>query len=175
MVKRMLAALVVAASAVLAVVLLAPGSGSSPASSAPTALESATLDPVTRPTPPPKAKFVRTIFATSSLRRSEFMLDFCKGPIAVFVGDHRPRLIAEHDYCGGLEWMPKLGKGDAIKLSGDGVKDGTYVVKTIGHAPRGGQSKVRDLPDTDIVLQTCISQNTMVLVGMDLFVPTLQS
>ncbi len=53
--------------------------------------------------PPPKAKFVRTIFATSSLKRSELMLDFCKGPIAVFVGEHRPRLIAEHDYCGGLD------------------------------------------------------------------------
>ena len=172
--KRMLAALGVAAAAVLAVLLMAPRSEPPPASSAPTALESATLDQVTRLTTPPKAKFVRTIFATSSLKRSEFMLDFCKGPIAVFVGEHRPRLIAEHDYCGGLEWMPKLGKGDAIKLSGDGVKDGTYVVKTIGHAPRL-KAKVRDLPDTDIVLQTCISQNSMVLVGMDLFVPTLQS
>lgn len=172
--KRMFAALVVAATMVLAVILLTVKSESPPASSAPTALESATLDQVTRLTAPPKAKFVRTIFATSSLKRSEFMLDICKGPIAVFVGEHRPRLIAEHDYCGGLEWMPKLGKGDAIKLSGDGVKDGTYVVKTIGHAPRL-KAKVRDLPDTDIVLQTCISQNTMVLVGMDLFVPTLQS
>ena len=172
--KRMVAALVVAAAAVLAVILLTSESSSPPASSAPTALESATLDQVTRLTTPPKPKFVRTIFATSSLKRSEFMLDFCKGPIAVFVGEHRPRLIAEHDYCGGLEWMPKLGKGDAIKLSGDGVKDGTYVVKTIGHAPRL-KAKVRDLPDTDIVLQTCVSQNTMVLVGMDLFVPTLQS
>ena len=172
--KRMVAALVVAAAAALAVILLTSESSSPPASSAPTALESATLDRVTRLTTPPKPKFVRTIFATSSLKRSEFMLDFCKGPIAVFVGEHRPRLIAEHDYCGGLEWMPKLGKGDAIKLSGDGVKDGTYVVKTIGHAPRL-KAKVRDLPDTDIVLQTCVSQNTMVLVGMDLFVPTLQS
>ena len=174
MVKRMLAALVVAATAVLGVTLLSSGSDSSPSSTGPSALETAALDPVVAPPTPPKAKFVRTIFATSSLKRSEFMLDICKGPIAVFVGEHRPRLIAEHDYCGGLEWMPKLGKGDAIKLSGDGVKDGTYVVKTIGHAPRL-KAKVRDLPDTDIVLQTCISQNTMVLVGMDLFVPTLQS
>jgi hypothetical protein len=170
----MFAALVVAATMVLAVILLTPKSESPASPSAPTALESATLDQVTRLTAPPKARFVRTIFATSSLKRSELMLDFCKGPIAVFVGHHRPRLVAEHDYCGGLEWIPKLGKGDAIKLSGDGVKDGTYVVKTIGHAPRR-EAKVRDLPDTDIVLQTCVSQNTMVLVGMDLFVPTLQS
>ncbi|KAA1400416.1 hypothetical protein [Aeromicrobium ginsengisoli] len=168
--KRILAALVVAATAVLAVTLLSSGSDAPTPSSGPTALQSATLDQVVRPAKPPKAKFVRTIFATSSLKRSEFMLDLCKGPIAVFVGDYRPRLIAEHDYCGGLAWIPKLGKGDAIKLSGDGVRDGTYVVKTIGHAPRN-ETKVRDLPHTDIVLQTCVSQNTMVLVGMDLFEP----
>lgn len=170
MVKRLLAALVVAASAVLAVTLLNSGSDAPPASSAPTAIQTATLDQITTPVTPPKAKFVRTIFAASSLQRSEIMLDFCKGPIAVDVGDHRPVLVAEHDYCGGLEWVPKLGKGEAIKLSGDGVKDGTYVVKTIGHGIRG-ETKVRELPDTDIVLQTCVSQNTMILVGMDLFEP----
>ena len=159
---------------VLAVLLLTSGSASRPASSAPTALESATLDRVTKPIPPPKPKFVRTIFAASNLKQSDLMLDFCKGPIAVFVGAHRPVLVAEHDYCGGLEWMPKLGRGDAIKLSGDGVKDGTYVVTTIGHVPRGS-AKVRDLPDADIVLQTCVSHNTMVLVAMDLFDPTLRS
>jgi hypothetical protein len=168
--KRILAALVVAATAVLAVTLLMSEPTSKPAPTAPTALQTATLDQVTRLTPPPRAKFVRTIFATSSLKRSELMLDFCKGPIAVFLGENRPRLIAEHDYCGGLEWMPKLAKGDAIKLSGDGVKDGTYVVTTIDHGIRN-KTKVRDLPDTDIVLQTCVSHNTMVLVGMNLFDP----
>lgn len=168
--KRMLAALVAVAAGVLAVTLLTSGSDSPPASSGPTALQTATLDRVIKPIPPPKAKFTRTIFATSSLKRSELMLDFCKGPVAVFVGEHRPVLVAEHDYCGGLEWMPKLGKGDAIKLSGDGVQDGTYVVTTIKHGIRG-ETKVRELPDADIVLQTCVSQNTMVLVGMDLFDP----
>jgi len=171
----MLAALVAVATAVLVVTLLASGSGSdTPASTGPTALQTATLDRVVKPVPPPKAKFVRTIYATSSLKHSEVMLDFCKGPIAVFVGENRPRLIAEHDYCGGLAWIPKLAKGDAIKLSGDGVQDGTYVVKTIGHGVRNA-TKVRDLPDTDIVLQTCVSHNTMVLVGMDLFDPTMAS
>lgn len=167
--KRVLAALVVAAAAVLAVTLLTSGSDPPPTSSGPTALQTATLGlVVTESVPPPKPEFVRTIFATSTLKRSEFMLDFCKGPIAVDVGEGRPVLVAEHDYCGGLEWMPKLDKGEAIKLSGDGVEDGTYVVKSIGHVKRG-EAKVRDLPDTDIVLQTCVSHNTMVLVGMDLF------
>ena len=172
--KRMLAALVAVATVALGVILLSPGADTPPAPTGPTALQTATLDQVSKPVPPPKAKFVRTIYATSSLKRSELMLDFCKGPIAVFVGEHRPRLIAEHDYCGGLAWIPKLAKGDAIKLSGDGVQDGTYVVKTIGHGVRNA-TKVRDLPDTDIVLQTCVSHNTMVLVGMDLFDPTTSS
>jgi hypothetical protein len=168
--KRILAALVVAATAVLSVTLFMSESTSVPDPTAPTALQAAALDQVTRLAPPPRAKFVRTIFATSSLKRSELMLDFCKGPIAVFLGENRPRLIAEHDYCGGLEWIPKLAKGDAIKLSGDGVQDGTYVVTTIEHGIRN-KTKVRDLPDTDIVLQTCVSHNTMVLVGMNLFDP----
>jgi hypothetical protein len=168
--KRILAALVVVATAVLAATLLMSPPTSSPATTEPTAIQTTTLDQVTRQVPPPKAKFVRTIFATSSLKRSEVMLDFCKGPIAVFVGEHRPVLVAEHDYCGGLEWMPKLAKGDAIKLSGDGVQDGTYVVTTIEHGIRN-KTKVRDLPDTDIVLQTCVSQNTTVMVGMNLFAP----
>jgi hypothetical protein len=171
----MLAALVAAATAVVALTLLTSGSDS-PAStpSRPAALQTATLDRVTKPVPPPKAKFVRTIYATSSLERSELMLDFCRGPIAIDVGEHRPVLVAEHDYCGGLAWMPKLGEGDAIKLSGDGVKDGTYVVKTIQHVDRG-HARVRDLPHTDLVLQTCVSPQKMVLVGVDLFDPTLQS
>jgi hypothetical protein len=168
--KRILAALVVVATAVLSVTLFMSESTSVPDPTAPTALQAATLDQVTRLAPPPRAKFVRTIFATSSLKRSELMLDFCKGPIAVFLGENRPRLVAEHDYCGGLEWIPKLAKGDAIKLSGDGVQDGTYVVTTIEHGIRN-KTKVRDLPDTDIVLQTCVSHNTMVLVGMNLFDP----
>ena len=172
--KRILTALVVAATAVAGVTLLTAESASLPPSSGPTALQTASLEQVSKPVPPPKAKFVRTIYAASSLKRSELMLDFCKGPIAVFVGHRRPVLVAEHDYCGGLEWMPKLGKGDAIKLSGDGVQDGIYVVTTIEHGIRN-KTKVRDLPDTDIVLQTCVSHNTMVLVGMDLFDPTLHS
>ena len=172
--KRLLAALGVSAAAVFAVTQLTSTSDAPPASSGPTALQIASLGRVTKPVPPPKAKFVRTIYAASSLKHSELMLDFCKGPIAIDLSPGRPVLVAEHDYCGGLTWMPKLGKGDAVKLSGKGVTDGTYVVTSIGHVPRL-KAKVRDLPDTDVVLQTCISHNTMVLVGMDLFDPMMQS
>lgn len=172
--RRVLAALVVAAAVVVGLTLLVSGSDSLPDRSGPTAIQAATLDRATKPVLPPKVKFVRTIFASSSLQHSDLMLDFCKGPIAVDVGDHRPVLVAEHDYCGGLEWMPKLGRGDAIKLSGEGVEDGTYVVGTIQHAVRR-EATVRDLPDTDIVLQTCVSANRMVLVGMNLFDPAVQS
>ncbi len=172
--KRILVALVVVAAAMLGVTLLTSESNAPPAATEPAALQTASLNQVSMPVAPPKAKFVRTIYAASSLERSDLMLDFCKGPIAVFVGHDRPVLVAEHDYCGGLEWIPKLGKGEAIKLAGEGVQDGTYVVTIIEHGIRN-QTKVRDLPDADIVLQTCVSHNTMVLVGMDLFDPAVQS
>ena len=170
-----------AAAALLGVVapaiLLASCSSSTPEpGKGPTALETASLTMLAdEPAPPPpSAKFERTIYATSSLARSELMLDFCRGPIAIDVGDHRPVLVAEHDYCGGLEWIPRLDEGEAVALSGDGVEDGTYVVATIEHVRRG-HTKVRDLPPTDVVLQTCVSPEKMVLVGMKRFDPTLAS
>jgi hypothetical protein len=178
-VKRLLAALTALLLAGAGVLLLASGSGSTSVASGPTALETATLatiavpaQPARRPAPDPR--FTRTIYATSTLARSELMLDFCRGPIAVDLGDDRPVLVAEHDFCGGSAWMPKLGEGEAVKLSGDGVEDGTYVVSTIELAVRG-QAKVRDLPDTDIVLQTCVTPKTMVLVGLDRFDPAVRS
>jgi hypothetical protein len=174
-VKRLLAALIALLLAGAAVLLLASGSGSTSVASGPTALETATLATIAAPAQPaPDPKFTRTIYATSTLARSELMLDFCRGPIAVDLGHDRPVLVAEHDFCGGSAWMPKLGEGDAVKLSGDGVEDGTYVVSTIEHAVRG-QAKVRDLPDTDIVLQTCVTPKQMVLVGLDRFDPVVLS
>lgn len=171
--KRWLAGLAAAAVAVVAVIALTTDSESDAPSTAsgPSALQTASLEQIRKPVPVPDAKFTRTIYATSTLARSELMLDFCRGPIAIDVGDHRPVLVAEHDYCGGTAWMPKLAKGEAIKLSGDGVKDGTYVVTTIEHGIRG-KTKVRELPDADIVLQTCVTTDKMILVGMELFDPT---
>jgi hypothetical protein len=177
-VKRLLAALTALLLAGAAVLLLTSGSGSTSVASGPTALETATLATIAAPAQParpaPDPKFTRTIYATSTLARSELMLDFCRGPIAVDLGHDRPVLVAEHDFCGGSAWMPRLGEGDAVKLSGDGVEDGTYVVSTIEHAVRG-QAKVRDLPDTDIVLQTCVTPKQMVLVGLDRFDPAVRS
>jgi hypothetical protein len=162
---------------VVAVALLTAGSAAPRASSGLTSLQVATLDDVTWPAPkslplpsPKTTKFTRTIFATSTLERSELMLDFCRGPIAIALDGRDTVLVAEHDYCGGAAWMPTLGKGDAIKLSGEGVRDGTYVVTKIKHALRG-HATVRDLPHTDIVLQTCVSTQKMVLVGLERFDP----
>ncbi|AXT85889.1 hypothetical protein C6I20_12300 [Aeromicrobium sp. A1-2] len=139
-----------------------------------TTLQTTTLEIVTRASEPPPPKFTRTIWATTTLNRSEFMLDFCRGPVSVDLGGAWPILVAEHDYCGGLDWMPELEPGDAIALFGDGVESGTYVVREIDHGIRG-HSRVRDLPRTDIVLQTCVSPREVVLVGMDLFEPEAQS
>lgn len=170
--RRWLAGLAVVVAAAAAVVTLTSASDTEAPSVAqgPSVLQTVRFDPLGKPVPVPKAKFTRTIYATSSLARSELMLDFCRGPIAVDVGDHRPVLVAEHDYCGGLDWMPKLAVGEAIKLSGGGVEDGIYVVKTIENGLRG-KTRVSELPDADIVLQTCVTTDKTVLVAMDLFDP----
>lgn len=171
--RRWLAGLAAAAVAVVAVVALtsSPDSTGPTGESGPSTLQTVSFDRVGKPVPVPEVKFTRTIYATSNLARSELMLDFCRGPIAIDVGEHRPVLVAEHDFCGGTAWMPKLAMGEAIKLSGDGVRDGIYVVTTIGNGIRG-KTRVRDLPDADIVLQTCVTTDKTVLVGMELFDPT---
>jgi hypothetical protein len=172
--RRVLLALLLVVATGLAVVVVAGRPAPSREPSAHTALQTADLAHVTKPVPPPKPSFTRTIYATSSLARSELMLDFCRGPIAIQLGGHWPVLVAEHDYCGGSAWMPRLGRGDAVKLSGDGIVDGTYVVKRVTHGVRG-KARVHDLPATDIVLQTCVAPDTMVFVGLDRFDPTVAS
>lgn len=120
----------------------------------------------TRTLPLPKAKFTRTMYAAAELKSHTTFLDVCHGPIAVDLGERNPVLVAEHDYCGGSAWIPKLGMGQAVALDGDGITDGTYQVTAIKFVQRG-EAKVRDLPDADAVLQTCISKTEMVLVGID--------
>lgn len=155
-----------------AVALSSCSEAPAPTTSGPTALETATVEtvePVVQRVPAPRAKFDRTIYATTELAKSDLFLDLCRGPISVDLGDARPVLVVEHDYCGGLEWIPKLAVGQAVKLKGDGLRRGTYVVTEIKHADRG-VAKIKDLPRTDVVLQTCISPKEMVLVGIERFV-----
>jgi hypothetical protein len=113
------------------------------------------------------AKFSRSISKYTDLESVDPALDACAGPVAVYLGDQHPRLVAEHDYCGGSDWMPKLDTNDVVQLSGRGVEAGLYTAETIKHVPRY-DSTVEDLPDGDVVLQTCISRTTMVLVGLRL-------
>lgn len=149
-------------------------------STGPSHLESATFSSLAQPRPqqkltePPEPRFTRAIYASVKLAGSSVMLDACHGPIAIDLGDTRPMLVAEHDYCGGSAWMPKLGMDDAVRLSGDGIVPGTYVVTEIRYQIRR-EAKVRDLPETDLVLQTCVTKQKMVLVGLERFDPTLQS
>ncbi len=116
------------------------------------------------------ARFSRAIAKYTDLDSVEPALDACAGPIAVDVGDEHPRLVAEHDYCGGSDWMPKLDRDDVVHLTGPGVEAGLYTAETIKHVPRY-DSTVNDMPDGDVVLQTCISKTTMVLVGLRLAAP----
>jgi len=126
------------------------------------------------PLPPPKPRFTRTTYAASDLDGALPLLDKCKGPVAVLLGADRPVLIAEHDYCGGSAWMSKVKVGDAVKIGGDGVDDGIFVVTSLAYETRK-EVTVGDLPVADAVLQTCVTKTKLVLVALDRFDPMLQS
>lgn len=116
------------------------------------------------------AKFTRSIAKFTDLESAEPALDACAGPVAVYLGAGHPKLVAEHDYCGGSEWMPKLDTDDVVQLTGRGVEAGLYTAETIKYVSRY-DSTVDDMPDGDVVLQTCISKTKMVLVGLRLAAP----
>lgn len=118
---------------------------------------------------PPKPEFTRVMYAAATIKTVDKQIDKCRGPIAVNLGSSRPVLVAEHDYCGGSAWISKLESGAAVRLSGPGVDDGLYVTAELKTVPRDGNATVRDLPQTDVVLQTCISRTEMVLVGLTKF------
>ncbi len=111
------------------------------------------------------AKFSRTIAKFTDLESVDPALDACAGPVAVHLGDGYPRLVAEHDYCGGSSWIPRLDTNDVVRLAGPGVEAGLYATETVKHVPRY-DSTVKDVPEGDIVLQTCVSKSTMVLVAL---------
>lgn len=113
----------------------------------------------------PDPAFRRTMSAAGVPATYDGLLDRCAGPVAIDMGDDVPLLVAEHDYCGGSAWIPRLDTDDVVELDGPGVEDGEYRVTEIGHATRK-QATVDDLPPGEVVLQTCISQTQMVLVAL---------
>lgn len=131
-------------------------------------VESAKASLVDPPRPAPEPRFSRTTYGATNLDGSTAMLDECKGPVAVWLGKNRPTLVAEHDYCGGSLWMSRLKEGDAVKLDGKGVDDGIFVVTGLTYETRN-EVTVGDLPEADVVLQTCVTKTRLVLVGMERF------
>lgn len=157
--KRMIV-LVAGLVALVAVAVTAQSPASTPSSQ----LEQTSLAEIARPAPEPR--FTRTTYAATDLDGATALLDVCKGPIAVFLGVNRPTLIAEHDYCGGSSWMSKVKVGDAVRIDGDGVDDGIFVVTSLTYETRH-EVRVGDLPDADAVLQTCVTKTKLVLAGLE--------
>lgn len=120
---------------------------------------------------PPETVFTRTMFATATITTVDKQLDTCRGPVSVPLGSNRPILVAEHDFCGGSAWISRLDRGEAVDLSGPGLASGIYVVAELKIVKRDGNATVKDLPQEDVVLQTCISKTEMVLVGLSRFSP----
>jgi hypothetical protein len=111
------------------------------------------------------ARFTRSTAKFTTLEHVDPALDACAGPVAVHLPGDRPLLIAEHDYCGGSDWMSKIVEDDLVQLTGPGVQPGLYSAEEITLVPRY-ESTLKDLPDADVVLQTCVSRTQMVLVGL---------
>ncbi|MEO6606823.1 MAG: hypothetical protein ABIN55_14565 [Aeromicrobium sp.] len=132
-------------------------------------MQDAEVSIVDPPRPAPKPRFSRTMYADSSLADSTRLLDECKGPVAVWLGEKNPTLVAEHDYCGGSGWMSKLKVGETVKLDGMGVDAGIFVVTSLKYETRN-EVTVGDLPEADVVLQTCVTETKLVLVAMERFV-----
>ncbi|MDX6277298.1 MAG: hypothetical protein QOJ72_1426 [Nocardioidaceae bacterium] len=142
-------------------------SQSSATAAPPSSLQTAQMPAVSAPpVKAPRPRFTRTMYAATQMAGAPVMLDACHGPIAVRLGAGRPVLVVQHDYCGGLAWMPKLNYGDAVKLKGDGIDPGTYVVTEIRFQIRK-EATVGDLPNADAVLQTCVTKHKLILVGLD--------
>jgi len=140
--------------------------GPEPAVATPSEFSTVSFAAVRAPVELPRPKFTRTIYAATHLAGASVMLDACAGPIAVDLGGSRPVLVAEHNYCGGSAWIPHVNMGDAVELKGDGIEPGTYVVTEIRFQLRH-EAIVRDLPAADAVLQTCVTKEKMILVGLN--------
>ena len=124
---------------------------------------------ISEPDPVPEPDVSRTVVAQASLTDFGPPLDACRGPVAIDVGESGlPVLVAEHDYCGGADWIPGLAEGDVVALDGPGVQEGRYRVEAVDTYQRR-QARVRDLrPEADVVLQTCISDTQLILVAATL-------
>ena len=126
----------------------------------PAAIEAAVLELAVAP------RFTRVVQAATSMPGSQRLLDQCQGPVAIDLGGTHPTLVAEHNYCGGNGWISRLKSGEIVDLAGQGVDAGRYVVTEIAYGQRR-VSRLSDLPETDIVLQTCVSATKIVMIGLE--------
>ena len=65
--------------------------------------------------------------------------------------------------------MPRVKIGDAVKIGGEGVDDGIFVVTSLKYETRK-EVTVGDHPKADAVLQTCVTKTKLVLAGLERFV-----
>ena len=162
---------VLCAALAAALFVVRPFAEAAPAAStaAMSALESASLPDATfvePEAPVPDARFTRAVMGPTTMPGSGVMLDLCRGPVAIDLGDTYPLLIAEHDYCGGSAWISQLSEGDGVQLGGEGVDAGRYVVTEVGYGERR-VARFSDMPSATMVLQTCISETKIIMVGLE--------
>ena len=112
------------------------------------------------------AKFSRSIAKITDLDHVDPALDACAGPVAVYLGARpsharrRARLLRRL----GLDAEDRRERRRPADAAWASSRASTRA-ETIKYVPRY-DSTLSDMPDGDVVLQTCVSRTRMVLVGL---------
>lgn len=113
----------------------------------------------------PRASQSVSVAYYSAVSTMQSLLNRCDGPVSVKFDGIRPRLLAEHDYCGG-RWILGLDRGDIVRIS-NGVLAGRYKVNGNIKVVKKGTSAAVLRGMGAVVAQTCRPDgDTVRLVGL---------
>lgn len=124
--------------------------------------------PAARPTVHPSRPRVRVVNvafnAGADVGRAQADVDACQGPTAVQWGP-TPPIIIQHNYCGG--WgLVDVHPGEEVLIRGAGSVDGLYRWASVNISSDAGP--ITDIKRSwgDVVLQTCLNQTQLEIVGL---------
>lgn len=119
----------------------------------------------------PHVRVVNVVFnAGADVGRAQADVNACQGPTAVQWGP-TPPMIIQHNYCGG--WgLVDVHPGEQVRIRGAGAVDGLYRWASVNIT--SGAGPITDIKRSwgDVVLQTCLNQTQLKLVGLVRVGPT---
>jgi hypothetical protein len=113
----------------------------------------------------PRVRIVNVAFnAGADVGRAQADVNACQGPTAVQWGP-TPPIIIQHNYCGG--WgLVDVHPGDEVRIRGGGAIDGLY--RWASARVISGAGPITDIKRSwgDVILQTCLNQTELEVVGL---------